>query len=69
MKKVPKGYPKTCEGCKGDLVPTIQRCSCKNCSGRYVIFVCNNCIRAWGFDFNSNSWIELEEVKDETSDT
>jgi hypothetical protein len=50
-----------CSGCDSGVIDKIKVCSC--CDDRYTIKVCTNeaCGRGWGWCYNANEWVELEE--------
>jgi hypothetical protein len=64
--KTNDGKPTHC-GCGKPLLDTITTCSAEGCDCKFIILTCQACQRAWGFDFVTKAWVELEEVKDDES--
>lgn len=52
---------KACPYCKLPLMQQINRC--EGCRERGVLLICNDCYKAWVWDWVTETWLELMEVK------
>jgi len=54
-------YRKKCSYCGKSLMPSVF--GCRGCGESGVLLLCHDCLKAWAWNWTTDSWIELLEVK------